>query len=334
MAFGQKHYTSAESYFRQASDLNCSEGQFQLGYMYEKQLAPGVKNNIEEALKYYGLATDQDHPQAWIYKGNLHKLKHEYSKAKHCYFAAAKKGVAAAQYNIGMLYWKGTGVKQSYTKAAMYFEHKLCQDFAPALNNLGIRFLEGLEVEKNYDKAASYFKQPACEKYPLALFNQGYIHQERQELSTAVEYYRKAAGLGYQKAQDMLIHILHLFAPLLEETLTLSVEIVPMNKKVVAFDIGNDFNPLPGGRFIKDGPASGEELRDRYLSRLFAGNDNVIISLDNAMGYGSVFLEEVFGGLVRNKIVGKQELLKKLILKTEQESIRQSITRYIEDAHD
>ncbi len=105
-----------------------------------------------------------------------------------------------------------------------------------------------------------------------------------------------------------------------------------MNEKVVEFDIGNDFNPFPGGRFIKDGPASGEEFRDQYLSRLFAENDKVIISLDNAMGYGSSFLEEAFGGLVRNRIVGKQELLKKLELKTEQDSIRKSIINYIEEA--
>ena len=105
-----------------------------------------------------------------------------------------------------------------------------------------------------------------------------------------------------------------------------------MNEKVVKFDIGNDFNPFPGGRFIADGPASGEQFRNEFLAQLFKENDKVIISLDSAMGYGSSFLEEAFGGLVREKIIDKEVLLKKLELQSEQESIINSIIQYIKDA--
>ena len=95
---------------------------------------------------------------------------------------------------------------------------------------------------------------------------------------------------------------------------------------------GNDFNPFPGGRFINDGPASGEEFRDKYLTGLVTGYDTVVIYFDNAMGYGSSFLEEAFGGLVRNKIIAREELLKKLDLRTEQDSVKNSVIEYIKKA--
>ena len=105
-----------------------------------------------------------------------------------------------------------------------------------------------------------------------------------------------------------------------------------MNQKTVQFDIGNDFSAFPGGRFISDGPASGEEFREQYLVPLIQANDKVIITLDNAMGYGSSFLEEAFGGLVRHKVIDKDALLGKLELVSDQESIKNSIIQYISDA--
>ena len=105
-----------------------------------------------------------------------------------------------------------------------------------------------------------------------------------------------------------------------------------MSGKIANFDIGNEFNSFPGGRFIADGPASGEEFRNDFLVPLFEENDKVIISLDNAMGYGSSFLEEAFGGLVREKLIGKDILLQKLELRSDQDSIKDSIIQYIKDA--
>lgn len=105
-----------------------------------------------------------------------------------------------------------------------------------------------------------------------------------------------------------------------------------MSGKIANFDIGIEFNAFPGGRFIADGPASGEEFRDDFLVKLFEDNDKVIISLDSAMGYGSSFLEEAFGGLVRKKLIEKETLLQKLELESDQDSIKDSIIQYIKDA--
>ena len=63
-------------------------------------------------------------------------------------------------------------------------------------------------------------------------------------------------------------------------------------------DVARNFTPYPVGRTRSDGRHSGEAFRDDYLvPALKAGA--VTVAMDGAKGYGSSFLEEAFGGLVR-----------------------------------
>lgn len=67
--------------------------------------------------------------------------------------------------------------------------------------------------------------------------------------------------------------------------------------------IAKDFSDAVGGRFIKDGPYSGELFRKIFLETLFTDpNDKGIIEIkfDGTYdGYAICFLEEAFGGLAR-----------------------------------
>jgi hypothetical protein len=64
-----------------------------------------------------------------------------------------------------------------------------------------------------------------------------------------------------------------------------------------------DFARSPGGRFASDGPSSGEAFRDEVLvpalTTAIAAGDVLTVELDGTSGYGSSFLEETFGGLIR-----------------------------------
>ena len=67
--------------------------------------------------------------------------------------------------------------------------------------------------------------------------------------------------------------------------------------------VEKDFSSTPGGRLKSMGPNSGEEFRERLLRELKKNaNEEIEISLDGEEGYGSSFLEEAFGGLVRSKL--------------------------------
>lgn len=85
-----------------------------------------------------------------------------------------------------------------------------------------------------------------------------------------------------------------------------------MSKKKIV--ICNDFYFAPGGRYYpKDGDYTGERFRDEFLIPALKNNDKVIVDLDGTRGLGSSFLEEAFGGLIRNGF-SLQELLHKLEL--------------------
>ncbi len=64
--------------------------------------------------------------------------------------------------------------------------------------------------------------------------------------------------------------------------------------------VATDFSRYPAGRFLDDGPYSGERFREEFLRPVLDRNENAVIKLDGVRGYGSSFLEEAFGGLVRN----------------------------------
>lgn len=69
-----------------------------------------------------------------------------------------------------------------------------------------------------------------------------------------------------------------------------------MPKKI---NVAQNFSRYPAGRYKTDGPYSGEQFRDEILRPVLDSNDTATIELDGVRGYGSSFLEEAFGGLVR-----------------------------------
>lgn len=100
--------------------------------------------------------------------------------------------------------------------------------------------------------------------------------------------------------------------------------------------IAEDFSRVPAGRYHpKDGNRTGERFRNEFLKEfLKASDDKITIDLDGVVGYPSSFLEEAFGGLVRDGF--SYEILKKRleITTTEPRKKRyiQQIWQYIQEA--
>lgn len=96
--------------------------------------------------------------------------------------------------------------------------------------------------------------------------------------------------------------------------------------------VAQDFSRYPGGRHLKDGPFSGEGFRERFLRSPLAHGEAVHVILDGARGYGSSFLEEAFGGLVRAGIPAS-ELRKRLTITcNDDESLVIEAWEYIDKA--
>jgi hypothetical protein len=100
--------------------------------------------------------------------------------------------------------------------------------------------------------------------------------------------------------------------------------------------VSKDFSNTPGPRFKIQGPFSGELFRESLLEPEFKKiKDNpdakILVNLDCTLGYGTSFLEEVFGGLARiydPVIVGSKIEIESI----EEPYLKKDIEGYIRDA--
>lgn len=93
-----------------------------------------------------------------------------------------------------------------------------------------------------------------------------------------------------------------------------------------------DRYPCPGPRYIKLGPASGEEFRKNWLSKELKRDSDLTVDLDGTVGYGSSFLEEAFGGLIREDGFDNEIVLGIKLISNEEPELIDEIKGYITDA--
>ncbi len=98
-------------------------------------------------------------------------------------------------------------------------------------------------------------------------------------------------------------------------------------------NVAKDFTRFPSGRYAKNGETSGEAFRERFLAPPIAEGKVVLVNLDGTIGYGSSFLEEAFGGLVRKLRLPSAELRPLLRLISTDSGLIDEINGYIDDAY-
>ena len=101
-------------------------------------------------------------------------------------------------------------------------------------------------------------------------------------------------------------------------------------------NIAHDFSDLPGPRYRRQGPGSGEEFLKEHLRPAFVrasrAGTQVTVQLDGVRyGYPTSFLEEAFGGLARE--FGQDRVLETLRFVSATEPLLiHEIQHYIERA--
>jgi len=107
----------------------------------------------------------------------------------------------------------------------------------------------------------------------------------------------------------------------------------------VELEIAKEYSAYPAGRDYADGPFNGEKFRKEFLLPAYKlalerGVD-LVVSLDGVKSFGSSFLEEAFGGLIRKESVKKDDLktrLKIVIGRPGDARYQTAIGRYISRA--
>lgn len=96
--------------------------------------------------------------------------------------------------------------------------------------------------------------------------------------------------------------------------------------------IARDFSRSPAGRNTDDGPFSGQKFREELLIPALKGDERVEVDLRGALGFGSSFLEEAFGGLVRVHHFKPEELHRRMRFQSDLATYVQRIWSYVDEA--
>jgi len=107
---------------REASLLS-AEAQFAQGELFENGW--GRPKDTREAIRYYELASQNDHAEAQFRLANLYytgeRVQQDLHKALDYYLQAAKNGHVEAEYQLGWMYQRGEGVDVDRVEAEKWF---------------------------------------------------------------------------------------------------------------------------------------------------------------------------------------------------------------------
>ena len=104
----------------------------------------------------------------------------DFATAERLFRPLAEHGNAIAQYNLGVMYYKGEGVPQSYPDAVFWYRHAAWQGDASAQLSLGLMYYNGQGTLQSYAEALTWFRKAADQGSAQAQINLGAIYANGQ----------------------------------------------------------------------------------------------------------------------------------------------------------
>lgn len=118
----------------------------------------------------------------------------------------ADVGNAIAQYNLGVRYAFGKGIRQDHKKAFEWYQKSANQGVSQAQYNLGVMYDQGLSVRQDHKKASEWYQKSANQQNSKAQYNLGVAYSMgegvRQNKATAKEWFGKSCDNGLQLGCD------------------------------------------------------------------------------------------------------------------------------------
>jgi len=101
--------------------------------------------------------------------------------------------------------------------------------------------------------------------------------------------------------------------------------------------VRDDFSFTPGPRYTGEGEFSGQEFRNAHLKpaveSAISNGYKLIVILDGTAGYGTSFLEEAFGGLIREDDISYDLIINSIeFITTEEPYLEEDVRQYLLDA--
>lgn len=167
----------------------------------------------EEAYKIFSKEARQGNPAAMVNLAVSSMAgwgggKPNAGAALYWLHAAGDRGYPAAFYDLGVLYFKGCGVRQGIAEAFHFFELGAKSGYAAAQVNLGYFYDHGLGVAQDHTVAAHWYLLAAESGEAQAQYNLAdlYLHGEGvpKDEPRAFAWYQKAALQGHTGARIMV----------------------------------------------------------------------------------------------------------------------------------
>ncbi|MCB9989747.1 MAG: SEL1-like repeat protein [Rhodospirillales bacterium] len=167
---------------------------------------PAVIKEVEK--KAFEGIPEAQHDLAAIYTAGHGGVDVNYERAATWFRESAVRGIANAQYNLGVLYHQGLGVKQNINTAVAWYRAAAEAGHPEAQYNLGIAYIEGIGTRYNPEKAAYYFEEAAKGGIMEAAYNLGLIHENgltgKSQPDEALYWYKQAADMGSAEAKTAM----------------------------------------------------------------------------------------------------------------------------------
>jgi TPR repeat protein len=110
-----------------------------------------------------------------------------------------------AQYNLGIMYEQGYGVKQDFKQAVVLYRKAAEQGYAGAQCALGIMYHQGQGVQQDFKQAVAWYRKAVEQGHAHAQYHLGRMYYNgqgvQQDFKQAVAWYQKAAEQGNAGAQ-------------------------------------------------------------------------------------------------------------------------------------
>ena len=206
--YEKKQYAEAFKIYQSLSDKN-PQVQYKLGNMY--YYGEGVKQDYQEALKWYRIAAEQGHVEAQKRLGDMYNfgsdIKEDFQEAFKWYKKAAEQGHVEAQKWLGHLYSFGSGIKQDSQEGFKWYKKAAEQGDADSQTIIAAAYYSGASVVNQNSKEAFFWFKKAAEQGKIGLhlalmyFSGDGVKRDHQE---AIKWLKKAVNQGDDRAEIIL----------------------------------------------------------------------------------------------------------------------------------
>lgn len=175
--------------------------QFKLGYYYYTGMLVG--KDLGKAVMWLTLAHEQGDLAASNLLGEIYLnqgTEPATKKSFEFFKASADGGYKLGQLNLGVMYYRGDGVKQDYSKASTLFLAASKQDLPIADFYIGIMYENAQGTERNLVKALYWYESAANKGNSRGAIKSGGYHYYGYgtviNMEESFKYYKMAAELG------------------------------------------------------------------------------------------------------------------------------------------